>query len=103
MKSSGFVLHRNPVAQSTDGARAKIGYRHGRHVWEVSWNGPLGTIAAVGVSTKDASLQLHGYVPLLGADEQSWGWNLVDNNLQHNGEFKGSYPFLNNAPKYQVS
>ena len=33
---------------------------------------------------------------------QSWGWNLVDNHLLHNGDSQGNYPQLNNAPKYQV-
>ena len=68
----------------------------------------------------------HGYVALLGSDDQvnqgsnllacsyrilvvtmtprrqSWGWNLVDNHLLHNGDSQGNYPQLNNAPKYQV-
>merc|ERR1712156_344406 len=39
IKSNGFTLHRNPVAQSTDGARGKIGFRSGRHAWEVIWEG----------------------------------------------------------------
>ena len=43
-----------------------------------------------------------GYVPLLGSDDQSWGWNLVDNNLLYNGEQYGVYPRVNNPPKYQV-
>lgn len=93
---------RNPVAQSTDATRSKIGFRQGRHAWEVIWEGPLGTVAVIGISTKDASLQCHGYVALLGSDDQSWGWNLVDNHLLHNGDAQGNYPLLNNAPKYQV-
>lgn len=90
------------MAQSTDGSRGKIGFRQGRHAWEVMWEGPLGTVAVVGISTREAALQCHGYVALLGADDQSWGWNLVDNHLLHNGDAIGSYPLLNNAPKYQV-
>lgn len=35
IKPNAFTLHRNPVAQSTDGARAKIGFEQGRHVWEI--------------------------------------------------------------------
>lgn len=66
------------------------------------WEGPLGTVAVVGISTREAALQCHGYVALLGADDQSWGWNLVDNHLLHNNDAIGSYPLLNNAPKYQV-
>lgn len=66
------------------------------------WEGPIGTVAVVGVSTKEATLQCHGYTPLIGADDQSWGWNLVDNHLLHNGDAQGTYPSLNNAPKYQI-
>ena len=103
IKPNGFTLHRNPVAQSTDASRGKRGFCHGRHAWEVVWEGPLGTVAVVGVATSEASLQCHGYLPLLGSDSHSWGWNLVDNHLLHNGDAQGSYPRLNNAPKYQVS
>nr|CAD7399472.1 unnamed protein product [Timema poppensis] len=102
IKPNGFTLHRNPVAQSTDAARGKIGFRHGRHAWEVIWEGALGTVAVIGIATKEAPLQCHGYVALLGSDDQSWGWNLVDNHLLHNGDSQGNYPLLNNAPKYQV-
>lgn len=96
------INFRNPVAQSTDGCRGKIGFRHGRHAWEIIWEGPLGTVAVIGVATKNATLVCQGYMALLGSDEHSWGWNLVDNNLLHNGDTQGNYPFLNNAPKYQV-
>jgi hypothetical protein len=68
----------------------------------VIWEGPLGTVAVIGIATKEAPLQCHGYVALLGSDDQSWGWNLVDNHLLHNGDSQGNYPLLNNAPKYQV-
>lgn len=44
VKQNGFTLHRNPVAQSTDMARTKIGYDSGKHVWEIMWTGPLGKI-----------------------------------------------------------
>ena len=30
IKASGFTLHRNPVAQSTDGVRGKLGFTAGR-------------------------------------------------------------------------
>ena len=90
------------MAQSTDGARGKIGFRSGRHAWEVIWEGPLGTVAVIGIATKEAPNQCHGYVALLGSNDQSWGWNLVDNHLLHNGDSQGNYPQLNNAPKYQV-
>lgn len=58
VKLNGFSVHRNPIAQSTDSARAKIGFNSGRHAWEVWWDGPLGTVAMVGVATKHAALQV---------------------------------------------
>lgn len=103
IKANGFTLHRNPVAQSTDGARSKLGFSEGRHAWEIVWEGPLGTVAVVGVASEDSPMQCPGYVALLGSDDHSWGWNLVDNHLLHNGDSLGCYPLLNNAPKYQVS
>ncbi|ELU05519.1 hypothetical protein CAPTEDRAFT_20741 [Capitella teleta] len=101
VKENGFTIHRHPQAQSTDGARAKIGFHTGRHCWEVWWKGPLGTVAVVGIATKAAPQHCSGYVALLGNNNQSWGWNLVDNHLLHNGDCQGNYPLLNNAPKYQ--
>ncbi len=98
-------MHRNPIAQSTDGVRSKIGFNQGRHAWECWWEGPLGTVAVVGVATKHAALQCPGYLPLLGSDDQGWGWNLVDNTLLHNGENKGQFPEQRTEqkpPKYQV-
>uniref|UniRef100_A0A8C4N4Z1 F-box/SPRY domain-containing protein 1 n=1 Tax=Eptatretus burgeri TaxID=7764 RepID=A0A8C4N4Z1_EPTBU len=102
VKRNGFTLHRNPVAQSTDAARGRRGFSDGRHAWEVWWEGPLGTVAVVGVATRRAPLQSQGYVALLGSDEQSWGWNLVENQLLHGGEVGGTFPQCNNAPRYQI-
>lgn len=103
VKSDGFTLHRNPIAQSTDAIRGKIGFQYGRHVWEIKWESPLGTVAIIGLATKEASLQCNGYVTLIGSNEYSWGWNLVENNLLHKGNTCGNYPMLVNAPKYEVS
>ncbi|XP_017460953.1 PREDICTED: F-box/SPRY domain-containing protein 1-like [Rhagoletis zephyria] len=102
IKPNGFTLHRNPVAQSTDAARGKLGLTAGRHCWEVCWEGPLGTVAVVGVATKEATLQAAGYVPLIGSNVHSWGWNLVENSLIHGGHCTGAYPRLANAPRYQT-
>lgn len=46
------------MAQSTDAVRGKIGFGSGRHAWEVVWDGPLGTVAVLGVTTKDAPVQV---------------------------------------------
>jgi F-box protein 45 len=69
----------------------------------VIWEGPLGTVAVVGVATQQADVKAPGYIALLGKDDQSWGWNLVENVLLHNGDSQGHYPLINNAPRYQVS
>lgn len=42
MRTNGFTMHRQPVAQSTDGIRGKIGVSTGIHVFEITWEGPLG-------------------------------------------------------------
>jgi F-box protein 45 len=102
VKEDEFTIHRHPQAQSTDGVRGKVGFRSGRHCWEIWWNSPLGTVAVIGIATKAAPLHCYGYAPLIGYNNQSWGWNLVDNQLMHNGECQGNYPLLNNPPKYQV-
>ncbi|EPB72072.1 ribosomal protein L3 [Ancylostoma ceylanicum] len=102
VRANGFTVHRQPVAQSTDGVRGKIGVSQGVHAFDITWEGPLGTVAVVGVATRHAALHCPGYLPLLGSDDQSWGWNLVDNTLIHNGEQLGVYPRVNNPPKYQV-
>lgn len=102
IKPNGFTIHRNPIAQSTDAAKGKIGFITGRHCWEVWWQGPLGTVAVIGVATKESPVQAHGYVPLIGHNCESWGWNLVENILVHNNETQGNFPCQNNAPKYQT-
>lgn len=39
VKANNFTIHRNPVAQSTDGCRGKFGATYGRHCWEIWWEG----------------------------------------------------------------
>ncbi|KAI6235011.1 F-box/SPRY domain-containing protein 1 [Aphelenchoides besseyi] len=102
IRTNGFTVYRHPIAQSTDAIRGKIGVSTGVHAFQITWKGPLGTVAVVGVATKHAALHCPGYVALLGSDDQSWGWNLVDNSLLHNGVSIGHYPRLNNPPKYQM-
>ncbi|UXI15468.1 elongation of very long chain fatty acids protein [Sarcoptes scabiei] len=78
------IVHRHPVAQSTDCVRGLVGYEKGLHVWEIKW--PLrqrGTHAVVGVATSEAALHSNGYHPLVGATSESWGWDLGRNLLYH--------------------
>uniref|UniRef100_A0A1I7U347 F-box/SPRY domain-containing protein 1 n=1 Tax=Caenorhabditis tropicalis TaxID=1561998 RepID=A0A1I7U347_9PELO len=102
IRTNGFTVHRQPVAQSTDGVRGKRGVSQGVHAFDITWDGPLGTVAVIGFATKHAALHCNGYIALLGSDDQSWGWNLVDNVLMHNGSPLGVYPKMNNPPKYEV-
>ncbi|XP_016661254.1 F-box/SPRY domain-containing protein 1-like [Acyrthosiphon pisum] len=90
------------VMMSTDMIRTKTGYTTGKHIWEITFNGPLGGVAMIGVSTKEAPLHCIGFKPLLGANKHSWGWNLVSNDLEHNAISHGNYPLLKNAPKYKL-
>lgn len=100
VKLNGFSFRRNPVAQSTDGVRGRRGFNSGRHSWECHWEGPLGTVALIGVASRHAALQCPGYSPLLGSDDQGWGWNLVTNELIHDGQILGTYPNSYNFPKF---
>jgi hypothetical protein len=87
-----YTLHRQPVAQSTDGIRSKIGYEQGMHLFEVHW--PLrqrGTHAVIGVCTADAPLTSVGYSCLIGSNEHSWGWDLSRNETHHGSSIL-SYP-----------
>lgn len=83
---TNFTMQRNMQAQSSDAVRGKSGFSRGRHYWTVCWDGPsYGSVAVVGVATKNAALQGDGYFALLGCDEQSWGWNIPGNVTTHNG------------------
>lgn len=83
-ESDKLTLHRHPVAQSTDCIRGKQGYTRGLHVWEITWAlQQRGTHAVLGVATSQAALHCNGYQSLVGADKESWGWDLGRNKLYH--------------------
>lgn len=93
-----YVLHRHPVAQSTDCVRGKIGYKRGFHVWEVRWpSRQRGTHAVIGVATSKAPLQCTGYQTLVGNNPESWGWDIGRNKLYHDEKniSKMNYPDTN--------
>lgn len=67
--------------------------KSGLHVWEVVWRPEhRGTHAVVGISRQDCPLQSSGYNVLVGADSQSWGWELKTNQLWHGGQTLKLYP-----------
>ncbi|KAK2705914.1 hypothetical protein QYM36_016059, partial [Artemia franciscana] len=78
-----------------DCARGKLGFEAGRHSWEITWEGPLGAFAKVGVATKDDSNT--DPETLFGRRGESWGWDLANNYLIQNGLVQTFYP---QSPKY---
>ena len=80
-----LTFHRRPTPRTTDCVRGRKGYTQGLHAWQLVWPcANRGTHAVVGVATKDAPLFSHGYMPLVGTNQESWGWELVENKLYHN-------------------
>lgn len=70
----------------------KKGYRQGRHVWEITWErDERGSFAVIGIATPQAPLQSLGYGPLVGSNDQSWGWNLSKKVAFHDGK-ESAYP-----------
>ena len=93
LKDNQLVLHRKPIAQSTDAIRGKRGYIHGQHYWKIRWHrASFGSSAVVGVATEHESLHREGYCPLLGSTAESWGWDVSKNVLRHNGAVLAQYP-----------
>ncbi|ESO09769.1 hypothetical protein HELRODRAFT_92073 [Helobdella robusta] len=79
------IIHRHPVAQSTDCIRGKVGHSQGLHYWEITWNQQQrGTHPIVGVATKDAPLHCPGYRNLIGSNKYSWGWDIAKHTIIHN-------------------
>ena len=87
-----LTCKRDSLFQTTDAIRGKTGYDRGLHVWQISWKkAQRGTHAVVGVATKDAPLTCKGYQSLVGQNDQSWGWDIGDNQ-----RIAGAYPTPNN-------
>ena len=75
-----LTLHRNPVAQSSNGIRGKTGFIRGQHYFIIIFQGPsFGSAALVGVCTKEAPTRRDKYIPLLGDTEYGWVWDLSQN------------------------
>jgi hypothetical protein len=95
--SKHLKFFRLPILRSTDCIRTKIGYNKGLHIWEISWPPETrGTHPIIGVSKKSAPLYCEGYVNLIGSNSDSWGWNLNQLSLHHNGIRISGYPLLSN-------
>ncbi|XP_077383385.1 SPRY domain-containing SOCS box protein 4 [Festucalex cinctus] len=93
---------RIPVELSSDGVRAEKGVKDGLHVWEVTWKPDhRGSHAVLGVSRQSCPLQASGYNVLVGAESQSWGWELQSNQLWHDRQSHGAYPKSQLSPTGQ--
>nr|AHX39364.1 SPSB [Dugesia japonica] len=87
LPSNPYAFHRNPVANSTDAIRGNRGYSEGIHIWEINWPVTMrGTHAVIGVSTEKSQLQQDRYVSLVGIDNESWGWDIVNRMKVHGKE-----------------
>ncbi|XP_051921801.1 SPRY domain-containing SOCS box protein 4 isoform X2 [Hippocampus zosterae] len=93
LSASKDEVTRLPVELSSDGVRAEKWVKDGLHVWEVRWKPKhRGSHAVLGVSRQNCPLQASGYNVLVGADSQSWGWELQSNQLWHDRQSRGTYP-----------
>jgi F-box protein 45 len=72
IKDDGFTYHRSAITQSTDAARSRIGFRSGRHCWDIWWERAMGSHAVIGVALRQAPMQERGYISLVGGNLYSW-------------------------------
>jgi SPRY domain-containing SOCS box protein 1/4 len=80
-------------SDSTDAIRVRKPWESGVHVWSLTWlPESRGSSASVGVGKMNASLHSDGYHSLIGSNGNSWGWDIVDNQLRHGGKVVGKYP-----------
>jgi len=98
-----LTFHRNPVYQTTDAIRGKLGgenqpesgYSSGLHVWAIHWpSSSRGTHPVVGVATRECHLTEPGYKRLVGSTDNSWGWCLKTMKVYHNSrKFRHGVPY----------
>lgn len=85
--NDGTIFHREPIAYFTDAIRGRLHFEDKINVWKIRWaKEERGTHAMVGVATDQMPLQAEGYVQLVGSDQHSWGFDLVNQTLHHNGQ-----------------
>ncbi|KAL9978854.1 hypothetical protein ACROYT_G016434 [Oculina patagonica] len=98
--SDRLTARRLPSPLTTDAIRGKKGYRQGRHVWEITWEGDeRGSHAVIGIALPQAPLQCLGYIPLIGSNSESWGWNISKKVSFHAGK---ETPYPTNDPGFFV-
>ena len=69
-------------------------------MWEITWErDERGSHAVIGIALPQAPLQCLGYIPLIGSNSESWGWNLSKKVSFHSGE---ESPYPANKPGFYV-
>lgn len=98
VKSNGVIFYREPIAYYTDAIRGRLCFEKRVNVWKIKWlQHERGTHAMVGVATDQMPLQVPGYVQLVGSDKYSWGFDVVNKTLHHDGKtVNPAYP--DNSP-----
>ncbi|XP_068725548.1 neuralized-like protein 4 [Montipora capricornis] len=98
--SDKLTARRLPSPFTTDAIRGKKGYRQGRHVWEITWErSEWGSFAVIGIATPQAPLRCPGYLPLVGSNAASWGWNLSKQVAIHD---RKEFAYPANYPSFVV-
>jgi SPRY domain-containing SOCS box protein 1/4 len=70
----------------------------GVHVWAVTWETGAGGYTNIGVGTDEAAIDDY-----IGRSDDSWGWNLGNNNLYHGSSRPvGGYPSNTDPDRYTV-
>lgn len=86
-------LHRGHNLKSTDIAMSDTGFSKGMHILDVEWPSTMrGSHAVIGVALAGTPNNEMGYTNLLGSTESSWGWDINNKKLLHNGQTIGNYP-----------
>ena len=77
---------------TVDAVRGKMTYRGGVHLIQFEWQPAASKHVAIGVATTSASLRAASGSQLLGADDQSIGWNLATKQVFFNDCQIGTLP-----------
>lgn len=104
MKSNNHLcIRRQPVTQSTDGVRSKVGTSRGICMYELTWPAKMrGTHASVGVATSQAPLHSPGYISLIGSNISSWGWDIGRKEAKHDSNSTNYPPTVQNHYEWTV-
>ncbi len=77
----------------TEIAMSDTGFSKGIHILDIEWLKLWrGSHSVIGVALAGTPDHGEGYTNLLGSTESSWGWNIKNNKLLHNGQTIGNYP-----------